>query len=301
MKTEKNILIAFLLNLFFSLLELVGGVFTNSVAILSDAVHDFGDALSIGISWILERKSKQQPDDRFTYGYGRYSVIGSVITTLVLVFGSGMVMIHAVERLFEPHAVHSRGMLVLAVIGLAVNLVAAFVTREGDSLNRKAVNLHMLEDVLGWAAVLAGAVIMHFTGWSIIDPLLSAALAVYILLHAVGHLKESLNLFLEGAPEGVSAAEVRQAALAVEGVEDVHHVHLWSMDGYRHFATMHLVAQGDAAVIKHEVREALEALHISHVTLELEHPAEDCHAAICDGCMAEKASHGHHHHHHHHH
>ncbi len=298
MKTEKNILIAFLLNLSFSLLELIGGLFTNSVAILSDAIHDFGDALSIGISWGLERKSRKQPDDRFTYGYGRYSVIGSVITTLVLVFGSGMVMLHAVERMFAPQPVHSGGMLVLAVIGLGVNLAAAFVTREGDSLNRKAVNLHMLEDVLGWAVVLVGAVIMHLTGWSIIDPLLSAALAVYILIHAVGHLKESLALFLEGVPEGVSAAEVRQAVLAVAGVGDVHHVHLWSMDGYRHFATMHLVAQGDAAVIKHEVREALEALHIGHVTLELEHPAEDCHAAHCDGGRGEEACHGHHHHHH---
>lgn len=298
MKSEKSILAAFLLNLFFSLLELIGGAFTNSVAVLSDAVHDFGDALSIGLSWFLERKSKQQPDDRFTYGYGRYSVMGSVITTLVLVFGSGMVMIHAVERMFSPQPVHSGGMLVLAVIGLAVNLAAAFVTREGDSLNRKAVNLHMLEDVMGWIVVLVGAVIMHFTGWSIIDPLLSAALAVYILIHAVMHLKESLTLFLEGAPDGVSAAQVREAALAVEGIVDVHHVHLWSMDGYRHFATMHIVTDAESASIKHAVREVLEALHICHATLELEHPAEDCHAANCDGGRSDESCHGHHHHHH---
>ena len=170
MKTEKNILIAFLLNLGFSVFELVGGLITNSVAILSDAIHDIGDAASIGIAWFLEKRSKKKPDDTFTYGYARYSVIGSVITTLILLFGSAAVIYNAVVRIFSPAPVHAGGMIAFAVVGVAVNLIAALVTREGDSLNQKAVNLHMLEDVLGWAVVLIGAIVIRLTNLVILCP-----------------------------------------------------------------------------------------------------------------------------------
>ena len=156
MKTQKNILIAFILNLGFSIFEFFGGVVTGSVAIISDAVHDLGDAASIGISYFLEKKSRKQPDDRYTYGYVRYSVIGSVITTLILLFGSVMVVYNAVNKIIEPTQINYDGMIVFAVVGVCVNLVAAFFTREGDSLNQRAVNLHMLEDVLGWVVVLVG-------------------------------------------------------------------------------------------------------------------------------------------------
>ena len=242
MKSDRNILIAFLLNFTFSLLELIGGTLTGSVAIVSDAVHDFGDTVSIAISYFLERKSKRQPDATYTFGYGRYSVIGSVITTLVLMLGSILVLVQAVQRLFAPQVVHSGGMLLLAVIGLSVNLMAALVTREGDSLNQKAVNLHMLEDVIGWAVVLVGAAVMLLTNWTMIDPLLSIGVAIFILCQAVGHLKESMYLFLEAVPEDVSVAQICEAALAVKGVSGVHHVHVWSTDGSHHFATMHIVA-----------------------------------------------------------
>ena len=145
MKTEKNILIAFILNLFFSLLEFVGGALTGSVAIISDAVHDIGDAASIGLSYFLEKKSKKQPDDVFTYGYARYSVIGSLITTVILLFGSVAVIYNGILRIFNPVEINYRGMIVFAVIGVVVNFVAAWFTREGNSLNQKAVNLHMLK------------------------------------------------------------------------------------------------------------------------------------------------------------
>ena len=180
MKTERNILIAFLLNLAFSIFEFFGGFFTGSVAIISDAVHDIGDAASIGASYFLEKKSKKQPDEHFTYGYARYSVIGSVITTLILLVGSLLVIYNAVLRIIHPTPINYGGMILFAIIGAAVNLLAALFTREGDSLNQKAVNLHMLEDVLGWLVVLVGAVIMRFTDIAIIDPLMSIGVAVFI-------------------------------------------------------------------------------------------------------------------------
>ena len=297
MKSDRNILIAFLLNFTFSLLELIGGTLTGSVAIVSDAVHDFGDTVSIAISYFLERKSKGQPDATYTFGYGRYSVIGSVITTLVLMLGSILVLVQAVQRLFAPQVVHSGGMLLLAVIGLSVNLMAALVTREGDSLNQKAVNLHMLEDVIGWAVVLVGAAVMLLTNWTMIDPLLSIGVAIFILCQAVGHLKESMYLFLEAVPEDVSVAQICETALAVKGVSGVHHVHVWSTDGSHHFATMHIVAAEPNAALKEAVRHSMEALHISHITMELESPDEQC---AQQHCVLHDEEHPHNHGHHHH-
>ena len=173
MKTEKNILIAFILNLSFAIFEFFGGIFTGSVAIVSDAIHDVGDATSIGISYFLEKKSKRKPDEKYTYGYLRYSVIGSVITTLILLVGSVIVIINAFNKIMNPTEINYKGMIIFAVFGLVINFVAAFVTHGGGSLNQKAVNLHMLEDVLGWAVVLVGAIIMNFTDIKIIDPLMS--------------------------------------------------------------------------------------------------------------------------------
>ena len=188
MKTEKNILIAFILNLSFSIFEFVGGIFTGSVAILSDAIHDIGDAVSIGISYFLEKKSKKQPDKTYTYGYARFSVMGSVITTLILLFGSCAVIYNAVIRIFNPVEINYNGMIIFAVIGALVNFLAAYFTKDGDSLNQKAVNLHMLEDVLGWLVVLVGAVVMRFTDISIIDPILSICVAIFIFINAIKNL-----------------------------------------------------------------------------------------------------------------
>lgn len=210
MKTEKNILIAFILNLSFSILEFIGGTITNSVAIISDSIHDIGDAASIGISYFLEKKSKKQPDTTYTYGYARYSVIGSVITTLILLSGSVMVVVNAIKRIINPVEINYNGMIIFAVIGVVVNFIAAYSTREGDSLNQKAVNLHMLEDVLGWCVVLIGAVVMRFTDISVIDPVMSIIVALFILINAIKNLKKVLDLFLEKAPHGIMVDEIRE-------------------------------------------------------------------------------------------
>lgn len=297
MKTEKNILIAFILNLSFSIFEFIGGTITNSVAIVSDAIHDIGDAASIGISYFLERKSKKQPDENYTYGYARYSVIGSVITTLILLFGSVMVIYNAVGRIINPVEINYNGMILFAVIGALVNFGAAYFTKEGDSLNQKAVNLHMLEDVLGWVVVLVGAIVMRFTDISILDPIMSIGVAMFILINAVKNLKEVLDLFLEKVPHGISVEEIKEHVSEIEGVIDVHHIHIWSMDGHNNYASMHIVTEADAHIVKEEIREELEEHGIGHVTLELEGKDEHCHEEHCH--VEYKASAGHHHHHHH--
>ena len=300
MKTEKNILIAFILNLSFSIFEIIGGFFTGSVAIISDAIHDMGDAASIGISYFLEKKSKKQPDETYTYGYVRFSVIGSVITTLILLFGSVMVIYNAVMRIFNPVEINYNGMIIFAVVGALVNFVAAYFTKDGDSLNQKAVNLHMLEDVLGWIVVLIGAIIMRFTDVSIIDPVMSIAVAVFILVNAVKNLKEVLDLFLEKIPHNISIEEIKEHITEIDGVQSVHHVHIWSMDGNLNFATMHIVANENSHTIKDKIREELKEHGIGHATLEIESPTDHCHEEHCHIEFNNSHSHSHHHHHHHH-
>lgn len=300
MKSQRNILIAFILNLFFSVFEFIGGMFTGSFAIVSDSLHDLGDAASIGIAFFLEKKSNRQPDENYTYGYKRYSVIGSVITTLILLFGSVTVIYNAVLRIITPTEINYDGMILLAIIGAGVNFVAALFTRDGDSLNQKAVNLHMLEDVLGWIVVLIGAVVMRFTDISIIDPILSIIVALFVLINAIRNLNEALALFLEKTPDGLSVKEIKEHIGHIEGIEDVHHVHLWSMDGVTNYATMHIVTSGDTVCIKRLVREELKEHNIDHVTIEIESPDEDCSEKDCTVCIHSKTC-GHHHHHHHHH
>ena len=299
MKTEKNILIAFILNLSFAIFEFFGGVFTGSVAIISDAIHDVGDATSIGISYFLEKKSKKKPDEKYTYGYLRYSVIGSVITTLILLVGSVVVIINAINKIMNPTEINYKGMIIFAVFGLVINFVAAIVTHGGGSLNQKAVNLHMLEDVLGWAVVLVGAVIMNFTDIKIIDPLMSIGVSVFIFINAFKNLKEVLDLFLEKTPHGINIEEIKSHILKIDGVDDVHHIHIWSMDGNSNFATMHIVTNEDGHKIKEKVREELSEHGISHATLELEAVGEHCHENDCSAHLNVNSGHSHHHHHHH--
>ena len=293
MKTEKNILVAFILNLSFSIFEFLGGLVTNSVAILSDSIHDLGDALSIGISYALERKSKKKADNKYTYGYVRYSVLGGVITTTILLVGSILVIIGAAHRLFHPAEVNYRGMIMFAVAGFVLNFIAAYVTKEGDSINQKSVNLHMLEDVLGWLVVLVGAIIMNFTDITILDPLMSIGVAVFILIHALENLKQILDLFLEKTPKDVDIDALKEHLLNIDGVEDIHHIHVWSMDGYHNYATMHLVSKAkEIREIKQKVRKELEEFNICHAILETEDEAcddKECHVEFHDG--------EHHHHH----
>ena len=296
MKSEKNIFIAFILNLAFSVFEFIGGIFTGSVAIVSDAIHDFGDAAGIGISYFLEKKSKKQPDEKHTYGYARYSVIGSLITTFILLFGSVTVIYNAINRLINPTEINYNGMIIFAVVGVCVNFCAAYFTRDGDSLNQKAVNLHMLEDVLGWTVVLIGAIIMHFTDWSFIDPVMSVGVSLFIFINAVRNLKEAIDLFLEKTPHGIDIKEIAEHISEIDGVIGVHHIHIWSMDGQSNYATMHVVTNSDSHKIKETIREELLEHGINHATLELETEDERCHEENCS--VDYKIFSGHHHHHH---
>ena len=295
MKTDRNILIAFILNLTFSILEFFGGIFTNSVAILSDSIHDFGDALSVGLSYFLERKSQKSADQNYTYGYIRYSVLGSIITTTILIVGSILVIIGAIHRIIEPVDINYSGMIVLAIVGIILNSIAAFITHGKGSLNQKAINLHMLEDVLGWIVVLVGAIIMNFTSINIIDPIMSIGVALFILISALKNAHSVLNIFLEKTPDNINLNQIKKSLVKINGVVDVHHIHVRSIDGYHNYATLHIVVTKYSHELKAKIKHELEHQNIQHSTIELELEGEKCGEEKCRPITHTEHHHVHHH------
>ncbi len=294
MKTDKNIFIAFLLNLTFSVFELCGGIYIGSIAILADAIHDIGDAASLGFSFLLEKKSQKQPDESYTYGYARYSVIGSIITTFILLAGSVLVLCNAASRIIAPVKINYNGMLLFAIIGICVNSLAAFFTHGKHSMNQKAVHLHMMEDVLGWGVVLIGAILMKYTDIVLLDPFMSIGVAVFILIHAVKNIKDALDILLEKVPTGTDIHEIKEQITKIPGVLDVHHIHLWSMDGQTNYATMHVLTKKDAPKIKDKIRNVLHVHAIDHVTLETETEEEHCFEQLCSIKPIQSKCHHHH-------
>lgn len=295
--SQHKILIAFLLNLGFSVYELIGGTITGSTAIVSDAVHDFGDAISIGLSYLLEKKSTKQPDAKYTYGYTRYSLVGGMVTTLILLFGSTFVIFNAILRLFNPIEINYNGMIILSLIGVTVNFIAAYITRDNNSLNQKSVNLHMLEDVLGWVVVLLGAIIMRFTNISLLDPILSILVALFILWQTILNFRSILNVFLEKTPNNISLDLLITELQKIPDITNVHHLHVWSIDGFHNYATLHVVTKHPAPALKTKIRDELKKHHISHTTIEFENPKENCSEHECHlDTTTNHHTHIHHHH-----
>lgn len=290
----KKILTAFLLNLGFSIIEIFGGIFSGSIAILSDAFHDFGDALSIALSFFLERKSGKKADSKYTFGYARFSTLGAFITNLSLLIGSIGIIVASVHRLFEPVEVKSDIMIILAVIGIIVNLFATLVVSKGDNLNHKAISFHMLEDVLGWVAVLVGAIIMKITEFAYLDSILSIVFSTFIFIHSLKDIKKITELFLLKVPKSIELKKLEKEIEKIKGVISVHHLHIWSMDETNHCATMHVVCGDNEEEIKKNIKEKIRDFGIIHATMETERETDNCCEKECKGFCVSK----HHHHHH---
>ncbi len=277
----KNIKTAFFLNLLFTVIEFAGGILTNSMAILSDAVHDLGDSFSLGLSWYFQKVAKRPRSRNFTYGYKRFSLLGAIVNSVILLVGSVLILLNSIPRLLRPEQPDTQGMLLLAVLGVIVNGAAVFRLRKGRSLNEKAVSLHMLEDVLGWLSVLIGALVMHFVDAPVIDPLLSIAIAVFILVNVFRNARQSFCIILQGKPSEVNLDEVEKSIAALSEVGSVHDLHVWSVDGEYNVLTIHVVlneelTNGELQNLKVEIRQKLHALNIQHATIEFELSNEQC-------------------------
>lgn len=303
--SSSSLKVAFLLNLAFTVIEVIGGLWTNSIAILSDAVHDLGDTLSLGSAWYFDRLSKQGRSSRNTYGYRRYSLLGGLITAGFLVVGLSFVLWQAISRLLSPQEVNAPGMMVLAVIGIAFNGAAVLRVRKGSSLTERVVSWHLIEDTLGWVAVLIGAGIMTVWDLPIIDPLLSIAISLFVLWNVLRTLRKFLDVLLQRTPRGFDTDAFEADVIAVPGVVSVDHTHSWTIDGQSHVLTTHLVlraglAREEIQACKAEVRKLLDARTFEHVTIDValegEEQGEDAHrGAGASTNLAAHPVHGHHH------
>ena len=272
---------AFFLNVVFTIIEFIGGWLTNSTAIMADAVHDLGDSLSIGTSWGLNKLSDKDANRTFSYGYKRFSLLGALINGVVLTIGSVWILFEAIPRLSEPEMPQAEGMLLLSIFGIAVNGYAAYKLSEGNSLNERVLNWHLLEDVLGWVAVFIVSIVLMFKPWAILDPILSIGFTLFILFNVIRNLKQTLMLFLQATPDRAQLERIRDDLLSNEHVSDLHHFHIWSLDGERNVMTVHLVLVGDVSTehiqtLKNDVQHSLKKYNFEHTTVEFEFADEQC-------------------------
>lgn len=271
---------AFWLNTIFAILEVIGGLYTNSVSILSNALHDFGDSLSLGCAFYFEKMARKKGDAIYTYGYKRFALLGAFTNSIVLIVGSVFILQEAFSRFFNPASVHTQGMLFLAVAGVLVNGIAAVRLKRGHSINERVVSLHFIEDMLGWIAVLVVGAIMMLKPIPVLDPLLSVGISGYILFNVFKNLKEVWRVVLQGIPDKDLNDKIAEKIQLVAGVVDHHDVHVWSLDGRYHIASLHLVLAekdlSDSDRIKCAVRERLMGLNLQHVTIETEVESQRC-------------------------
>ena len=272
---------AFLINLAFTVIEVVGGIYTNSLAILSDSLHDLGDSLSIGFSWLMETRAHKPSQGRYSYGFRRLSLLAALVNAVVLIVGSLVILSQAIPRLFNPQHSNARGMFILAIVGIAVNGAAVLRVRTGKTMNSQMIAWHLLEDVLGWVAVLIVSISLVFTDIHILDPLLAILITCYVLDKVIRNLRKTIAIFLQASPADLDVHAIEHHLERIANVLSTHHTHAWSLDGEYHVLTTHLVVPANASKaeivqVKHDALRFMEQVDLEHTTIEVEYEDENC-------------------------
>ncbi|MCD6356881.1 MAG: cation transporter [Anaerolineaceae bacterium] len=276
-----NLKLAFFLNFGFAIAEIIGGIYTNSIAIMADALHDLGDSASLALSWRLEKLSEKGGDEKYSYGYKRFSLLSAFVGALILIAGSIIVITEAIKRLHNPQPTDARGMLVFAIFGIAINGFAAYRAGKGKNMNSRMIYWHLIEDAMGWMAVLIVSLVLLVKDIYILDPILSLLVSGFVLLNVAKNIKKTINLFLQGVPESIQIPEIEAEILKMEKVKDMHHTHIWSLDGEHHVLTTHIVLcldskKEDIRQIKDRIRKLTELYNLAHTTIEFEYLDDDC-------------------------
>lgn len=273
---------AFFLNLSFTIIELVGGVLTNSIAITADALHDLGDTVSLGVAWFLGNYATKESDQNYSYGYRRFSMLGALLNVVILLVGSVIIIIQTVPRLLSPEPTNALGMIGLATLGVVINGAAALRIRGNKTLNARAVALHLLEDALGWLAVLVvGGLLLINPAWTILDPVLSLIITSYVLFRVMGNLRETSRLFFQAVPDDIQIPDLEGKIMQIAGVLSIHHTHVWSLDGVHHVISTHVTVGSQATKdeicgIKSQIHDLMQDVEFEHVTIEVEYEDEPC-------------------------
>ena len=272
MKTKHAVWVAFFLNLSYAIVEFIAGGIFGSSAVLADSVHDLGDAIAIGISAFLESISNREEDSHYTLGYKRFSLLGAMVTAVILMTGSGMVILENMVKLFHPQPVNEEGLLWLGIIAISVNVLASLVIRKGQTKNESILSLHFLEDTLGWLAVILMAIVLRYTDWYILDPLLSLAISLFILSKAIPRFWSTLRIFLDAVPEGVDIQQVKSNLEKLDYVASINQLNLWTMDGLEKNAIVHVCLDHvkHMEVCKESIRDLLKESGFQNVTIEVD-------------------------------
>ncbi len=288
--SQKNIATAFFLNAAFVVIEVVGGIITNSIAILSDAFHDLGDCLSLATAWFLQKKSLKPRDKHYSYGYKRFSLLGSIFLSGILSFTSVYILYKAIGRIASPEEVNAKGMVWIAIFGVIINGAAALKVKKGSSLNERSVYLHIMEDVLGWVGVLVVSIVMHFKDLPILDPILSIIISIWVLFNVYKNLRDVFKILLQAIPSDIDTDSLTNEILSLSDVTGVHDLHIWSLDGESHIMTIHVVTNRDSKImlskgkregLKRRIISIASNHHINHTTIEIEEDGEECQS----GCL----------------
>ncbi|XOV66172.1 MAG: cation diffusion facilitator family transporter [Fluviicola sp.] len=274
---------AFFLNLAFTVFEFLGGLYTNSIALTSDALHDVGDSFALGSAWYLENLSKRKPDKKFTFGYARFSLLGALINSIILIVGSIFIIWHGVERLIHPEETDAAGMIFFAIVGVVVNSIAAWRLMGGKTLNEQVMSWHLLEDVLGWVAILIAAIVMYFKDVPFLDPALSLFIAGFILFGVFKRLRQTLLVFLQVAPSDIDLVELELKIKGQDHVQSIHDCRIWSLEGEQNVFTVHVLLENISTVEEvHEVRmkllDVLKPYNFKHITIQTEFDPDTCFA-----------------------
>lgn len=276
-----NILIAFFLNAGFAIIEFIGGYLTNSVAIYSDALHDLGDSLALLFAYFSEKISNKNPDEKFTYGYKRFSVLSAFVNGIILLVGSLFVIKESIERIISPEAVKPEGMIILAVLGIVVNGIAAFRLSKDEGINQRMVMLHLLEDILGWISVFVVSVILLFKPWFILDSILSILISGVILRGVYKNLMSVGAILLQKFPDHFELSKVEKKIMELEGVKDVHSVRGWSVDDSNISLNFHVMVSSELKMkeidlIKNKMKEILKSFNVKFSSIEFESENYNC-------------------------
>ena len=300
MKTKHAVWLAFFLNLGYAIVEFIAGGIFGSSAVLADSIHDLGDAIAIGISGFLESISNRKEDSHYTLGYKRFSLLGAMVTAVILMTGSVLVILENITKLFHPQPVNDEGILWLGIIAVSINVLASLVIRKGQTKNESILSLHFLEDTLGWLAVILMAIVLRFTDWYILDPLLSLAISFFILSKAIPRFWSTLRIFLDAVPEGVDIQQVKSDLEQLEHVASINQLNLWTMDGREKNAIVHVCLEHvkHMEVCKEAMRSLLKDCGFQNVTIEVDEDlaTHRAHKRKIEELEASQ-SHGHDHHH----
>ncbi|CAM1658575.1 Cadmium, cobalt and zinc/H(+)-K(+) antiporter [Streptococcus oralis] len=272
MSSKTSIWLAFFLNLSYAIVEFIAGGIFGSSAVLADSVHDLGDAIAIGISALLETISNREEDGQYTLGYKRFSLLGAMLTAVILMIGSVLVILENITKIVHPQPVNEEGILWLGIIAVAINVLASLVVRKEKTKNESILSLHFLEDTLGWLAVILMAIILRFTDWYILDPLLSLVISIFILSKAIPRFGSTLKIFLDAVPEGVETNDLEKDLEALPNVKSVNQLSIWSMDGLENNAIVHICIKDWEQMMetKEVVRQFLEERGVQNITIEVD-------------------------------